>query len=46
MIEITLLNEKGQQFIKTFDSPYLANKFINKVRRSKKLTLVSVIKNY
>lgn len=43
MVEITLLNEHGQRFTIIKDSPYLARLFLNKVKRSKKLTLISVI---
>lgn len=43
MVEITLLNEQGKQFTVIKNSPYLARLFLNKVRRSKKLTLISVI---
>ena len=40
MIEITLLNlETGKKFIKHFSSYYLAKKFMNKVKYSKKLKL-------
>ena len=41
MFEAVLLNEKGEKFTKTFDSYYLFKKFLNKVKRSKKLKLIS-----
>ena len=41
MYEIILLNEKGQKFKKTFTNFYLYNKFLNKTKYSKKLTLLS-----
>ena len=40
MFEVVMLNEKGERFSKFFDSYYLFQKFLNKVRRSKKITLV------
>lgn len=40
MFEIILLNEKGERFSKFFDSYYLFEKFLNKVKRSKKLKLI------
>lgn len=43
MVEITLLNEYGKRFTVIKNSPYLARLFLNKVKRSKKLTLISVI---
>lgn len=36
-----IVNDSGTRLIKTFESPYLCRKFVEKVRRSKKLTLVS-----
>lgn len=41
MYEVVLINEKGQKFTKEFDSEYLFKKFLNKAKRSKKLTIVS-----
>ena len=41
MFEIVLLNEKGQKFKKTFTSFYLYNKFLNKVKYSKKIKIIS-----
>ena len=41
MYEIVMLNEKGEKFSKTFTSEYMYNKFLQKVKRSKKLTLLS-----
>lgn len=40
MFEVILLNEKGEKFTKKFDSYYLYQKFLNKVKRSKKLVLI------
>jgi len=42
MIEVKLLNKNNTEFIETFDSEYLLNKFLNKVKKSKALTLVSI----
>lgn len=41
MYEIILLNEKGEKFKKEFSSEYLFNKFLNKVKHSKKLKIIS-----
>lgn len=41
MYEVTMLNENGEKFSKTFDSKYLYNKFLQKVKRSEKITLLS-----
>lgn len=41
MYEIVILNKNGEKFSKTFASKYLFEKFLNKVRHSKTLTLVS-----
>lgn len=41
MYEIIMLNEFGEKFTKTFDSEYLFNKFLNKVKHSKKITILS-----
>lgn len=46
MYEIILKNENGQVFKKQFDSPYLFKNFLNKVKYSKKLTLISWWKLY
>lgn len=46
MYEVTLLNEKGQRFTKEFYSYYLYNKFLNRAKRSKKLTILSYGKKY
>ena len=46
MYEVVLLNEKEQKFSKEFNSEYLFNKFLNKAKRSKKLTIVSYGKKY
>lgn len=36
-----IVNESGVKVVKGFDSPYLAKKLVNKLKRSKKCTLVS-----
>lgn len=41
MYEITLINENGKRFTKTFDSYYLYNKALIKYKHSKKLVVVS-----
>ena len=41
MYEIILLNKNGEKFYKKFNSQYLYRKFLNKVKRSKTLTLIS-----
>ena len=46
MYEVVLINEKGQKFAKEFNSEYLFKKFLNKAKRSKKLTVVSYGKKY
>ena len=46
MYEVVLLNENGQKFSKEFNSEYLFNKFLNKAKRSKKLTIISYGKKY
>lgn len=46
MYEVVLINEKGQKFIKEFYSEFLFNKFLNKAKRSKKLTVVSYGRKY
>ena len=44
MIIVRLINERGERFDKVFSNEYLANKFIAKVRYSKKLTYVGTYK--
>lgn len=39
---INLTNKKS--FTKTFDSPYLMNKFIKKCKYSKKIKIIGIIK--
>ena len=46
MYEIILINEKGERFTKEFNSSYLFNKFLQKVKRSKKLTILGYGKKY
>lgn len=46
MYEITLINEKGQKFTKVFYSEFIFRKFLNRAKRSKKLTVVSYGKSY
>lgn len=42
MYEIMLLNNAtGEKFNKTFTSEYLYNKFLQKAKRSKKVTVLS-----
>lgn len=41
MYEITMLNSNGEKFSKTFDSYYLYNKYLQKVKHSKKVTVLS-----
>ena len=41
MYEITLINERGERFTREFTSEFLFRKFLNKAKRSKKLTVVS-----
>lgn len=41
MYEIVMLNEKGEKFAKIFNSEFLYNKFLNKTKYSKKLTVLS-----
>lgn len=41
MYEIVMLNEKGIRFAKGFSSEFLFNKFLNKAKRSKKITVLS-----
>lgn len=46
MYEVVLINEKGQKFAKEFNSEYLFRKFLNRAKRSKKLTVVSYGRKY
>ena len=46
MYEVVLINEKGQKFTKEFNSEYLFKKFLNKAKRSKKLTVVGYGRKY
>lgn len=46
MYEIVLINEKGQKFTKEFYSEFLFRKFLNRAKRSKKLTVVSYGRKY
>ena len=46
MYQIILLNENGTKFEKRFESEYLFNKFLNKVKHSKKLTILYYGKEY
>ena len=46
MYEIVLINEKGQRFTKEFYSEFLFKKFLNRDKRSKKLTIVSYGRKY
>ena len=41
MYEVVMLNEKGIRFVKGFNSEFLYNKFLNKAKRSKKVTILS-----
>lgn len=36
-----IVNETGAKLVRGFESPYLARNFVNKLKRSKKCTLVS-----
>lgn len=38
---IYIVNATGVKLARDFDSPYLANKFVNKLKHSKHCTLVS-----
>ncbi len=40
MYQIVMLNKDGTKFEKRFESEYLYNKFLNKVKHSKTLTLL------
>ena len=46
MYEIILINKNNQEFRKVFESPYLLNKFINKVKRGNSLVIKGVVKNW
>lgn len=46
MYQVMLMNENGIKFTKTFASEYLFNKFVNKVKRSKKLKILSIWREY
>lgn len=41
MLIVRFINEHGNMVSKTFDSPYFCRKFIEKAKRSKRITLVS-----
>lgn len=41
MYEIILLNKNGERFTKKFNSEYLYNKYLNKAKYSKTLTILS-----
>lgn len=41
MYEVILLNERGYKFAKYFDSEYLYRRFLEKVKRSYTLRIVS-----
>ena len=41
MYEIVMINEKGERFIKKYDSYYLYIKALNKLKYSKKLKILS-----
>ncbi len=41
MWEVMLLNSRGEKFNKTFTSEYLYRKFLNKAKKSKKVTILS-----
>lgn len=41
MVFFTIINDKGVRFEKSFPNPYLANKFKNKAKRSKLITIVA-----
>ncbi len=38
---IFIIRETGQRLMRGFDSPYLARKFVNKLKHSKRCILVS-----
>ena len=39
--KVCFINEKGIRLIRGFDSPYEARKFVQKIRKSNRCTLVS-----
>lgn len=39
-MEVRFRNEQGKVVVKLFDSPYLGMKFVNKIRRSKRVKLL------
>lgn len=41
MYKVVFLNEKGIRITKEFQSPYLAEKFVNKIKHSKRCRLIS-----
>lgn len=41
MYEIVMLNENGIRFAKGFSSEFLFNKFLNKAKRSSKVTILA-----
>lgn len=40
-MSVVFINDRGNRVEMHFDSPYLCQKFVNKLKRSKKCTLVS-----
>ena len=46
MYEVVVINEKGQKCTREFYSEYLFRKFLNRAKRSKKLTVVSYGRKY
>jgi hypothetical protein len=45
MYKLDIINlESNKRFIKNFDSVYLMNKFLNKCKYSKRIKVVSIIK--
>ena len=40
MYVVVFCNERGDRVEKTFDSPYLCRKFVNKIKHSKKCRLI------
>lgn len=44
--EVVFMNEKGIKLVRQFESPFLARKFLNSLRKSRKCVLIShTIKN-
>lgn len=41
MYEVVMLNQNGVRFTKGFSSEFLFNKFLNKAKRSKTITILS-----